>query len=280
MASGNTTVTCSVVYDVSGGGLDPRFPIWRPRNVNMVDGMPFVALGERDHMLKGYLGVRNCHGFFLHLAKKRNDAVDELLLAKIREVDEFAMAVPFSARKNPPELNQTSIMLAVGDDSCIVVLIELLPSKKISVLLSAPNLHALSEYAKDYAAQAASPRKRARFKAPIVRCCQAFVKKNVNRKTVSAKCRDSAGTAVCKILKVNGRWTQDSVDAAVDELIEYMRHAHHVEVDGEFVLASVHQLDMFANDDIDARSAESAAAEREDSPAESADAPDDDTIDF
>ena len=274
MASGNTTVTCSVVYDVSGGGLDPRFPIWRPRNVNMVDGMPFVALGERDHMLKGYLGVRNCHGFFLHLAKKRNDAVDELLLAKIREVDEFAMAVPFSARKNPPELNQTSIMLAVGDDSCIVVLIELLPSKKISVLLSAPNLHALREYAKDYAAEAASPQKRARNKAAKVRCCHAFVKTNVSRKTVSAKYRDSAGTTVSKTLKVNGSWTQDSVDAVVDELIEYMRHAHHVEVDGEFVLASAHQLDMFAND------SESAAAEREDSPSESVDAPDGDTIDF
>jgi hypothetical protein len=72
MSSGNTNVACIVVYDVSGGSLDPRFPIWRPRDVNMVDGRPFVALGERDHMLKGYLGVRNCHGFFLHIAKKRN----------------------------------------------------------------------------------------------------------------------------------------------------------------------------------------------------------------
>jgi hypothetical protein len=279
MSSGNTNATCSVVYDVSGGDLDPRFPIWRPRNVNMVDGRPFVALGERDHMLKGYLGVRNCHGFFLHLAKKRNYAVDELLLAKIREVDEFAMAVPFSARKNPPEINQKSIILAVGDDSSIEVLIELIPAKKVSVLLTAPNLHALSEYAKDYAAQAASPRKRARFKAPIVCCGQAFVKKNVGRKTVSAICRDSAGTAVRKILKVNGRWTQDSVDVVVDELTEYLRHAHHVEVNGEMVLASVHHLEMFAVDDIDARSCESADAEREESQAESADAPADDTID-
>jgi hypothetical protein len=274
MSSGNTNVACIVVYDVSGGSLDPRFPIWRPRDVNMVDGRPFVALGERDHMLKGYLGVRNCHGFFLHLAKKRNDAVDELLLAKIREVDEFAMALPSSARKNPPELNQKSIILAVGDDSSIEVLIELVRHVKVSVLLTAPNLHALSEYAKDYAAHSPSPRKRARPKAPIVRCGQAFFKKNVSRKTVSAICRDSAGTAVRKILKVNGRWTQDSVDVVVDELTEYLRHVHHVEVDGEFVLASIHRLEMFADDDIDATS-----CEREDSPAEPADAPADDAID-
>jgi hypothetical protein len=278
MSSGNTTVTCSVVYDVSGGDLDPRFPVWRPRNVNMVDGRPFVALGERDHMLKGYLGVRNCHGFFLHLAKKRNDAVDKLLLTKIREVDEFAMAVSASARKNPPELTQKSIILAVSDDRNIEVLIELIPTKNVCVLVTAPNLHALSEYAKDYATTAPSPRRRARFKAPRVRCGQAFVKKNVGRKTVSAICRDSAGSAVRKILKVNGRWTQDSVDVVVDELTEYLRHAHHVEVHGEMVLASVHHLEMFAGADSDARSCESDDAAREESPVESAYAPDDDTI--
>ena len=104
------------------------------------------------------------------------------------------------------------------------------------------------------------------------------MKKNVARKTVSAKCRDSAGTAVCTILKVNGRWTQDSVDVVVDELTECLRHAHHVEVNGEFVLASVHQLEMFAVDDIDVRSSESADAEREESPAESADAPADEVV--
>jgi hypothetical protein len=279
MSSGNTTVTCSVVYDVAGGDLGSRFPIWRPRNVNMVDGRPFVALGERDHMLKGYLGVRNCHGFFLHLARKRNDAVDELLLVKIREVDEFAMAVSASARKNPPELGQKSIILAVGDDSSIEVLIELIPTKKVSVLVAAPNLHALCEYAKDYAAQDAPPRKNARFKAPIVRCEPKFVKKNVSRKTVSALCRDCEGSTVRKILKVNGRWTQDSVDVVVDELTEYLREAHHVEVNGVMVLASVHHLEMFAVDDIDARSCESAAAEREESQSESADAPADDIID-
>ena len=102
--SGNTIVSSKVVYSISGGKLKDG-ATWQPREVQLVEGRPFVAIGERDHMLKGYLGIRKSPGFFKMILEKRNEAVEKLILKIVNKTDEFAVAVPDAVRKDPPELD-------------------------------------------------------------------------------------------------------------------------------------------------------------------------------
>ena len=239
MASGDTVVSSKTVHEIRGGNLGNR--IWTPSEIRVIDGMPFLMLGEKEYMLKVYLGLRNCHGFFKELIKKRNDAVDQLILAKLRETDDFVVAVTPKSRKET-HLEQKIMTLAISSGN-IEVIVDANEKKSVGLLLNAPNLNALLIWA-DHFKEAQPPPKRQRTRTVKVKAN--FVKSNVYRKKLSVLVVDSEGHRSYKTVKVTP-WTQGLVDEAVEQLTEHLREHHHAEQDGEWVLASECGLDMFAD---------------------------------
>ena len=67
--------------------------------MTVIEGMPFIPLGEKDYKLDAYLGIQLQGGDFKVLREKRNEAVDALFLEWLREIDEFATALSSNARK-------------------------------------------------------------------------------------------------------------------------------------------------------------------------------------
>jgi hypothetical protein len=257
MASGDTVVASKLVITVSGGGLAKQgvYASWTPNDVEMLNGKPFIALCERDHMLKVYLGIKSNTGYFKYMGKKRNDAVDEILLQQLREIDEFAMELPPSARKNfaaDATLPKT-IFIKFGEGSDgVEVLTDVSPNKKVRVSLTAPNLNALRLFADEYMEHIYTPQKRHR--AHKVTNPYDFIMFNVPRRQVSADVRDHEGKEDRHRYVVKGEWTQPNVNDAVEAVVAYVRDNHHALKDGEYVLASEHGLEMFEpkEDDSDA----------------------------
>ena len=247
VASTNETVVVQkVVYEISGGnlGINGGLGPWKPRDTEMIDGRAFVILNERDYMLSVYLGISHCSGFYVHLRSVRNAEVDKLILARIREDDAFAIAVPAAVRRNPPDLGVTTFPLTLDGCGQIELVLEMNPRKKVMMHLSKDNLMVLNAYAKCYMCDYSRKRKR----APSVVVDHKFVTKNLFRKTVSADCRYSHGETVGHVIRVRGEWNQESVDIAVEELIDHLKNNHYAEdAMGDMVLASDYKLDIFAD---------------------------------
>ena len=261
---GNTVVSSKLVMMVTGGNLGMKecTKVWKPREMTIIEGNPYIPLGERDHMLKAYLGIQMHRGYFQNLIKMRNDAVDALLLKRLRELDEFATALPSNRKLLNNVSLPTSIILEIGEAHSIEVLTERNMLKTVYIHLTAPNLHALSLHARDYAVQ---PPQRKRKRADVVELKYEFIKRNPRRLTLSVGFTTAEGVQTRKLQKVD-EWTQEACDEAQDVLVDYLRAHHHAVSDGVCVLASAHGLDMFA----------AAAIGSEESDAEPCDDADDD----
>ena len=172
---------------------------------------------------------------------KRNDAVNELILTKLRETDDFVVAVTPASRK--ATMLEQRIMTIVVSTGNIVVLVETNEKTSVGLLISAPNLNALSLWACQFK-EAILPVKRPR--TPSVKVNAHFVLSNVTRRTLSVKVVGDTGQKSRRVVTVS-EWTQGLVDEAVEELTEHLRNHHHVQQDDEWLLAGEHRLGIFAN---------------------------------
>ena len=244
---------------IEGGGLK-RFTQWVPREVTALEGQKFVALHSNEYLLHEFVGKSLRAGeccLLNDLRMTRNDAVNQMILKKMREEDSTCQMteLPRGAKR----FIDPSTLPATVSFSCpaliwggkeipafdIVMATELNPLKCVSVACDVETLTWLREAAHAWGGHR---KRKVRADADRVDTGYQFITADYRRKSLKVKYCDRDGTNRQHWRKPD-TWDPESMDAACDSLINFLTNNHYAQNSaGEWVLASSINADMFAQE--------------------------------
>ena len=258
-------VTVEERVAINGGSLTDN-QTWYPRDIVVLGSCKFVPLTARDRLMLTFLGVRAptaqyrlaSDGFMEFLKSKRNQAVDEAMIAHIRQSDPMAQvcAITADVRKlyasSLPQYVEVPFpaMSHSGESSVAMsvrMVCDMCQQKCACVEITPEALQCVRMAALSYTVSGQTQRKKRRSPTERVSSVLSWVHADYRRETFWTMIVGEDGLAR-RVYKKPVDWDSDhDRDLAVDDLIAVARAEHHaMDGDGAMVLASRHQLDMFA----------------------------------
>jgi hypothetical protein len=228
-----------------------------------VDGETYIALHSNDHQMSAFLKGADDEcptnaGFLVHFRDLRNNAVDTCILDHVRQSDPMCSSLPRNARKlvDPATLPRTvpikfPAMTVDGvevPEREVIVLAELVPTKVVSVRMDANMLDTLRAAAIMLTRSGKGPgKRRRRAKGARVYSGYDCIMTNYRRSQFYIMYNDADGLQrqLSEKVKLD---SPDDCDRACDLLWEKIKPLHHAEVDGQFVNAFEHKIDIFTPD--------------------------------
>ena len=238
---------------------------WRPINVIHDHGDKFIPLHCGNiSCLASYIGfgdidkdqaVEKCRMYIERLRQMRNAQQNLDTLAYIqKELDPMCQAL---TKKNKAAVDVQMLPRTVSvhlprcewdgesmDDTTVEFTREKVNTKYPTVSLTEESLNAVRMYGLSAYYELNSSVKR---KAPDLDGIETgfpWVKKQRTRERIWAEYRTDTGARGVKS-SLARPWGQESVDAAVENLVDFLRDHHYAQRDGEWVLASAHGLGIF-----------------------------------
>ncbi len=257
-----------------GGGLPGdggnRRTCWFPRDYRIIDNVCVVSLHNDDKKMAAFFGSgekdAQCPveaGFLEHLRRLRNNEVDKLLLEELRKTDPMCSKLPRAARKHvAADVLPTSVSIhfpdmCVGDiavpERDVDVLVRMECNAVVAVYLDQDSFDTLRAAALMMVESGEGPGKRRRRDKPS-RVWSGFqhILTDYRREQFYALCSDADGIPRRYSVSVDLTCEVSCKDAC-DVLWAKLREEHHAELVGKYVLASKHDLDMFASEDCSIR---------------------------
>lgn len=250
--------TVGTRHYIDGGGLQHS---WYPHDVCRVGEDIFVALHNNEYKLKTFFRSKDLSvcpidaGFLQHLRELRNVAVDRILLEHFRKDDPLCTELPHAARSLVdasalPRVVQLTFPAMVVEglevpERAVEVICDLVPNAVTKVKLDGDMLETLRAAAISLALSGVGPGKRnRRAKRDRVRTGYDFIFPDYRREQLWATYRDGDGVER-RLSERADLSSEDDLARACAQLWEQLKVVHHAAMDGKFVGAFQHKLDIF-----------------------------------
>ena len=225
--------------------------------------MKFVALHMNEYMLHAFCGARGPNesplkksNFLDHLRQKRNNAVDQQILAKMYESEPHLKPdhLPKGAKKLvdpstlPPIVSVRFPAVTYRGESSpeidVLMPLEVNPLKCVSIACDVGTLNWLRLSVMTWEGE----RKKRKAPSERMETGYTFIVPDYRRASLKVNYRNADGAQKVKFCKP-AAWEPDCVSHTCDTLIEWLRENHYaLSDDGVWALASDLKADMFSAD--------------------------------